>query len=84
MTKHRQRERQKRRQAPKAVQARQGRLVFTGEDCFVEFEGLRIAKRGHGGTEHAGTWISLEPGWTVYSSADRSTITIEHNGVRLQ
>jgi hypothetical protein len=76
MTKQRQRERQRRRQAeaPKAVH---GKIVFTESDVFVEFDGLRIAKRGHPDTEHAGTWISLEPGWVVYSSASRSSITAQ-------
>jgi hypothetical protein len=88
MTKQRQRERQARRQveARRAVQ-RGGNTVsinFTGSDVFVEVDGVRVAKRGHADTEHAGTWISLEPGFVVYSSADHSEITVEYNGVRVQ
>ena len=41
------------------------------------FKGVRIAKRGHADTEHAGQWISLEPGFTVYSPPDHSSITVE-------
>jgi hypothetical protein len=42
----------------------------TGEDIFVVFDGRRIAKQGHPGTPQARTWISLEPGFTVYDSGD--------------
>jgi hypothetical protein len=55
-----------------------------GTDIFVVFEGVRIAKRGHAGTAQAMTWVSLEPGWVVYSTPDHETITIEHNGVAVQ
>lgn len=79
MTKQRQRERQARRQAGALIV-----VVATGSGIFVEFDGVRIAERGHPGTEHAGAWISLEPGWAVYSSPDHSVITIEHNGARVQ
>jgi hypothetical protein len=54
-----------------------------GTDMFVLFEGKRIAKRGHPGTPHAMTWISLEPGFVVTSAPDHSSITIEFNGVRV-
>lgn len=47
-----------------------------GKDVFVVANGLRIAKRGHHGTRHARTWISLEPGWSVESSADHSEIVV--------
>jgi hypothetical protein len=50
-----------------------------GEDVFVVYDGVRIAKRGHPGTRHAGTWISLEPGFEVISPADHSTLTIYQN-----
>jgi hypothetical protein len=54
-------------------------------DMFVEFDGKRIAKRGHPGTPQAKTWVSLEPGYVVTSSRnhDANIITIEYNGVRV-
>ena len=42
---------------------------------------MRVAKRGHPGTAHAGKWIPLEPGCVVISDADLSVLTIEKNGV---
>jgi hypothetical protein len=47
----------------------------------VVFNGRRIAKRGHPGTKHAGTWVSLEPGFAVYSNQDLGELVIEENGV---
>lgn len=47
-----------------------------GKDFFVVYDGVRIAKRGHFGTRHAGTWISLEPGFEVISSPDHTFLTI--------
>ncbi len=49
-------------------------IVFTGEDCFVTIEGLRIAKRRNG------EWVSLESGWSVSSPPDHSTISVQYNG----
>jgi hypothetical protein len=40
-----------------------------GDDIFV--------------TKHAGTWISLEPGWSVQSHEDHSKIAVEYQGVRV-
>jgi hypothetical protein len=51
---------------------------------YVVVNGKRIAKRGHPDTPQAGTWVSLEPGWQVYSSADLSTLTVERDGVLIQ
>jgi hypothetical protein len=53
-----------------------------GTDVLVVFDGVRIAKRGHPDTPQAMTWVSLEPGWAVYSDDD--TITVERNGVVVQ
>jgi hypothetical protein len=58
-------------------------LDFTGEDVFVMANGLRIAKRGHPDTHQAGTWISLEPGWTVVSSSDLRELMITKDGARV-
>ena len=37
-------------------------IELDGENCFVVANGIRIAKRGN-----ELNWISLEPGWAVYS-----------------
>jgi hypothetical protein len=91
MTKTRQRDRARRRQetvrrevAPPTGPTETFTINFTGSDVFVEYKGLRIAKRGHPDTEHAGTWISLEPGYVVYSDENHDHITIEYNGVKVQ
>jgi hypothetical protein len=61
-------------------------IEVIGDDkgLWVTFDGKRIAKRGRPGTPQAKTWISLEPGYNVYSSTDLSVLTIEHNGVKVQ
>ena len=41
-------------------------IEFTGTECFVVFDGTRIAKRGKNRT-----WISLEPGFVVSGDDDR-------------
>ena len=53
-------------------------IEFAGTECFVVFDGARIAKRGKNRT-----WISLEPEFVVVSGDD-DRIVIEHNGVRVQ
>jgi hypothetical protein len=40
-------------------------IVGDGDDVFVVLNGVLIAKRGRAGTPQAGSWISLEPGWSV-------------------
>jgi hypothetical protein len=54
------------------------KIVSTESDLFVEFAGIRIAKRGRPGTAHAGTWISLEPGFVVHLNASQR----DHGGAR--
>jgi hypothetical protein len=56
------------------------RVEATGKNIFVFVDGVKVAKRGHPGTAQAGTWVSLEPGYAVFSNADHSEITITHNG----
>ncbi len=58
-------------------------IVGDSGDMFVLVDGVRIAKRGYPGTKHAGTWIPLEPGWSVISSADHETITVTYEGVQV-
>jgi hypothetical protein len=58
-------------------------IVGDSGDMLVVVDGVKIAKRGHPGTKHAGTWISLEPGWSVVSPADYKTITVTYEGVQV-
>jgi hypothetical protein len=51
-----------------------------GEDLFIAVNGLKVAKRARHGTEHAGMWIALEPGWSVSSNEDHSKIVVEYRG----
>jgi hypothetical protein len=54
-----------------------------GEDTFIVADGVTIAKRGRPGTAQAGTWISLEPGWTVSFNDDQSQLLVKYEDVRL-
>ena len=59
-------------------------LRFTEGDLLLYRDGVLIAKRGHAGTPHAKTWISLEPGFAVFEDADRKHIIVEYKRVRVQ
>jgi hypothetical protein len=58
-------------------------MVNEGEDTFVIADGLTIAKPGRPGTPKAGTWISLEPGWTVSFSEDQSQLLVKYEEVQV-
>jgi hypothetical protein len=47
-------------------------------DVFVLADGVKIAKLADAGTPQAGTWTSLEPGWTVRDGPDG--IEVEYHG----
>jgi hypothetical protein len=47
-----------------------------GPDMFVIVNGVTVARRGRPGTAQAGTWVSLEPEWTVTSSEDERRLEI--------
>jgi len=59
-------------------------IEFTKTDCYVVFDGVRIAKRGKPGTPQARTWISLEPGFTVLENSDLRELVVLRDGVRIQ
>jgi hypothetical protein len=61
-------------------------MTFTsdGEDCFIEVDDLKIAKRARPDTPQAGTWISLEPGWTVHFDVGREHMTVTYDGDGVQ
>ena len=51
---------------------------------YIEFDGVRIARRGHPDSPQAGAWVSLEPGFNVYDGPGgvlSGQIFIERNGV---
>jgi hypothetical protein len=62
----------------------EARMVCTGTDIFIEFGGLRIARRGYPGTPQAKTWVPLEPGFTVRDAKGRRELVIEFNGAVIQ
>ena len=64
----------------------EGRIEFTGEDVFVFFDGKKIAMRAHPGTPQAGTWVSLEPDYTVRDADGGTAIEVEyrHKLARIQ
>jgi hypothetical protein len=49
-------------------------MEFDGHDCFVKFNGMKIAKRGQPHTEWAKQWISIEPGYRVLDGPNRKLI----------
>jgi hypothetical protein len=51
-----------------------------GIDVFVVYNGVRIAKRSHSGTPLAGTWMSLEPGYTPRDKNYPQELVIEYEG----
>ena len=53
------------------------KLECDDTDMYVLVNGLKIARRGYDGTQHAKAWISLEPGWRVLH-INRSTISLEY------
>ena len=59
------------------------KMKATGKDIFLFLKGILIAKRGRPGTPQAGTWVALEPGYTVRDSLDHKEIIVEHHGVRV-
>jgi hypothetical protein len=51
-----------------------------GTNVFVIYDGKRIAKRGHPDTPQAGTWVSIEPGYTVWDKNYPQELVIEYEG----
>ena len=58
-------------------------MLNDGKDTFVVVDGITIAKLGHPGTAQAGTWISLEPGWTVGFNEDQSQLFVRYDRVQM-
>lgn len=53
-------------------------VLHDGPEMFVLLDGLKIAKRGQPGSEWAGQWISVEPGYLLIDSADRFEIHVKY------
>jgi hypothetical protein len=58
------------------------KIVFTGADVFVLMKGVKIAKRGYPDTPQAGTWIAMEPGYSV-SGGIEDDLVIEYSDDRV-
>jgi hypothetical protein len=58
----------------------QAAIETDGIEVFVVYDGLRIAKRGEAGTLQAGTWVSLEPGYTVSDKGYPQELVVEYEG----
>jgi hypothetical protein len=54
-----------------------------GEHVFVIVDGQKIARRGPAGTARAGTWIMLEPGWTVRNLRNGKTIEVTYEAATI-
>jgi hypothetical protein len=49
-----------------------------GIDLFICVDGIKIAKRGKPNTPHAKTWVSLEPGFSVFDDTVNDAIVVEY------
>jgi hypothetical protein len=52
-------------------------------EIFVMVDGVKIATRGKPDTALAGTWIAIEPGWSVLELDDGDTLQISCDGVAI-
>jgi len=50
-----------------------------GDNSFVVFKGVRIAKRGKPETAQARMWVSIEPGYTVLDGGP-SRVVVKYDG----
>jgi len=63
--------------------------MYQGEDdLFVIVDGIKIARRGYPDTPQAGTWVSLEPGYTVLDGPDLGgpddrEVVVRYDGARI-
>jgi len=58
----------------------QAAMESDGINVFVLYNGVRVAKRSHSGTPLAGTWMSLEPGYTVRDKGYPQELVVEYEG----
>ena len=57
--------------------------VRDGGDMFIVANGNKVAQRGKPGTPQARTWVSLEPGWSVFDSDNLEMLIVAYNGDRM-
>jgi hypothetical protein len=55
----------------------------TATDLLLKLNGIVIAKRGRPGSQQAGKWIVLEPGYEVIDGRDGASISVRQHGVRI-
>jgi len=58
----------------------QAELESDGINVFVIYDGKRIAERGWPDTPQAGTWVSIEPGYTVWAKNYPRELVVEYEG----
>jgi hypothetical protein len=56
-------------------------LRLASNELFVMVDGVKIAMRAKRDTARAGSWIAIEPGWSVLELDDGDTLQISYNGV---
>jgi hypothetical protein len=54
-----------------------------GEHVFVIVDGQKIARRSRLGNATIGTWIVLEPGWTVRNLRNGKTIEVSYEAATI-
>jgi hypothetical protein len=54
-----------------------------GDEVFVLVDGVKIAMRGAPDSVQAGTWVPIEPGWSVVALDDGDAIEISYNGTQI-
>jgi hypothetical protein len=54
-----------------------------GDELFVMMDDVKIAMRAKSDTAGVGSWIAIEPGWSVLELDDGDTLQISYNGVAI-
>jgi hypothetical protein len=53
-----------------------------GDELFVMVDGVKIAMRAKRGTT-GGSWIAIEPGWSVLELDDGDALQVSYNGAAI-
>jgi hypothetical protein len=54
-----------------------------GDELFVMVDGVKIAMRAKRGTGRGGSWIAIEPGWSVLELDDGDALQVSDNGAAI-
>jgi hypothetical protein len=54
-----------------------------GDELFVMVDGVKIAMRAKRGTGRGGSWIAIEPGWSVLELDDGDALQVSYNGAAI-